>query len=143
VSAAEGGRGMDDAGRRAAKARLVEGMLHGQSWEDAVIASGLDLRRSAAYRLTQRVCVYGDRALEDHRHGHASKMHEPVRQWLEAYCRGAPGTPSRVVQATLRERFDLTVSITHLNRIRASLGIGRRPMGGGEKEGQAEDSPTA
>ena len=143
MSAAEGGRGMDDAGRRAAKARLVEGMLHGQSWEDAVIASGLDLRRSAAYRLTQRVCVYGDRALEDHRHGHASKMHEPVRQWLEAYCRGAPGTPSRVVQATLRERFDLTVSITHLNRIRASLGSGRRPMGGGEKEGQAEDSPTA
>ena len=33
---------MDDAGRRAAKARLVEGMLHGQAWEDAVIAAGLD-----------------------------------------------------------------------------------------------------
>jgi len=132
---------MDDAGRRAAKARLVEGMLHGQSWEDAVIASGLDLRRSAAYRLTQRVCVYGDRALEDHRHGHASKMHEPVRQWLEAYCRGAPGTPSRVVQATLRERFDLTVSVTHLNRIRASLGIGRR-VGRGGKGGHDGHGPA-
>ena len=134
---------MDDAQRRAAKARLVESMLHGQAWEDAVIASGLDLRRSAAYRLTQRVCVYGDRALDDHRHGHVSKMHEPVRQWLEAYCRGAPGTPSRLAQAALRDRFGLTVSITHLNRIRAGLGIGSRPMGGGEKEGQAEDSPTA
>ena len=50
---------MDDERRRAAKARLVEGMLRGQSWEDAVIASGLDLRRSAAYRLTQRVCLRG------------------------------------------------------------------------------------
>lgn len=128
---------MDDAGRRAAKARLVEGMLHGQSWEDAVLASGLDLRRSAAYRLTQRVCAYGDQALEDHRHGHVSKMHAPVRQWLEAYCRGAPGTSSRLVQAALRERFGLTVSITHLNRVRASLGIGSRARSGGEKEGHA------
>lgn len=134
---------MNDAGRRAAKARLVEGMLHGQPWEDAVIASGLNVRRSAAYRLTQRVCVYGDRALEDHRHGHVSKMHAPVRQWLEAYCRGAPGTPSRLVQAALRERCGLTVSITHLNRIRAGLGIGSRAMGGGEKEGHAGGRPTA
>jgi len=50
---------MDDEQRRAAKARLVEGMLQGQSWQDAVIASGLDLWRSGADRLTQRVCVYG------------------------------------------------------------------------------------
>ena len=115
---------MDDEWRRAAKARLVEGMLQGQPWEDAVIASGLNLGRSAAYGLTQRVCVYGEKALEDHRHGHVAKMHEPVRQWLEAYCRGAPGTPSRVVQAALRERFALSVSIGHLNRVRARLGLG-------------------
>jgi len=134
---------MDDLGRRAAKARLVEGMLRGQSWEDAVIASGLDVRRSAAYRLTQRVCVYGERALEDHRHGHVSKMQAPVRQWLEVYCRGVPGLSSRLVQAALRERFGFTVSITHLNRIRASLGIRSRATGGGGKEGQEGDSPTA
>lgn len=132
---------MDEAGRRAAKARLVEGMLHGQAWEDAVIAAGLDLRRSAAYRLTQRVCVYGDQALEDHRHGHVSKMHEPVRQWLEAYCRRAPDTPSRQVQAALHERFGFTVSITHLNRVRASLGIGRR-AGRGGKDGHDEHGPA-
>jgi transposase len=127
---------MDDAERRAAKARLVEGMLNGQAWEAAVRASGLDLRRSAAYRLTQRVCAYGNEALADHRHGHVSKMHAPVRQWLEAYCRGAPGTPSRMVQAALWEQFGLAVSITHLNRVRASLGIGRR-VGRGGKEGPA------
>ncbi len=128
---------MDDGERRAAKALLVEGMLRGQSWEDAVTASGLGLRRSAAYRLTRRACVYGDGALEDHRHGHVAKMHAPVRQWLEAYCRRAPGISSRLVQAALRERFGVTVSITHLNRVRASLGIGRRPTGGGGKEGGA------
>ena len=47
---------MDDEQRRAAKARLVAGMLQGQSWQDAVIASGLDLWRSGADRLTQ--CVH-------------------------------------------------------------------------------------
>lgn len=126
----------DEEWRRAAKARLVEGMLQGQPWEDAVIASGLNLGRSAAYALTQRVCVYGEKALEDQRHGHVAKLHEPVRQWLEAYCRGAPGTPSRVVQAALHERFALTVSIGHLNRVRARLGLGSGLGRGGEKEGQ-------
>ena len=48
---------MDDEWQRAAKARLVDGMLRGESWQDAVIASGLNLGRSGAYRLTWRVCV--------------------------------------------------------------------------------------
>ncbi len=121
---------MDTAERRAAKARLVESMLRGQSWEDAVSASGLTLGRSGAYRLTWRACVYGEEALADHRQGHVSKMHAPVRAWLEASCRAAPGTPSRVVQAALREHFDLRVSVTHLNRLRASLGLGSRGRGG-------------
>ncbi len=121
---------MDTAERRAAKARLVESMLQGQPWEDAIIASGLSLGRSGAYRVTWRACVYGEEALADHRHGHVSKMHAPIREWLEASCRAAPGTPSRVVQAALQDRFGLRVSVTHLNRFRAALGLGRRGRGG-------------
>ena len=129
---------MDDEWQRGAKARLVEGMLRGQPWEDAVSAAGLTLRRSAAYRLTQRVCLFGEPALQDQRHGHVAKMHEPVRQWLVTYCRGAPGTPSRIVQEALRERFGVRVSIGHLNRVRAALGVGSRLGRGGEKDqGQA------
>jgi len=124
---------MDTDERRAAKARLVEGMLWGVSWQDAVMASGLNLGRSGAYRVTWRACVYGEEALADHRHGHVSKMHVPVREWLEASCRAAPGTPSRVVQAALQDRFGLRVSVTHLNRLRASLGLSSR--GGGGKGG--------
>ncbi|HZS91848.1 MAG TPA: hypothetical protein VFE42_30740, partial [Chloroflexota bacterium] len=55
---------------REAKARLVDGMLAGESWQDAVLAAGLNLSRSGAYRLTWRACVRGEEALEDHRHGH-------------------------------------------------------------------------
>jgi transposase len=118
---------------REAKVRLVEGMLQGESWQDAVIAAGLALSRSGAYRLTWRVCVRGDAALEDQRHGHVGKMQPPLVEWLEAYCRAAPQTPSRVVQAALQERFGVRVSISHLNRLRAARGLSRRA--GGEKGG--------
>ena len=124
---------MDSAQRRAAKARLVEGMLQGQPWAEAAHAAGVATSRSSAYRLTRRVCAYGEGALADGRHGHVAKMHPVVRQWLDEYCRGAPGTPSRVVQAALQEHVGLRVSITHLNRVRAALGLGSRRGGGGEK----------
>ena len=134
---------MDDDWQRAAKARLVADMLQGAPWEDAVLASGLSVRRSAAYQLTRRVCSVGDRALQDQRHGHVSKMREPVRQWLEAFCRESPGTSSRVVQAALRERFRLTVSIGHLNRVRANLGVGSGLGSGGEKGAGAGEPGAA
>ena len=124
---------MDHEWQRAAKARLVDGMLRGESWQDAVIASGLNLGRSGAYRLTWRVCVQGETALDDHRQGHVSKMHPAVVTWLEASCRAAPGTSSRVVQAALQERFGLMVSIGHLNRVRATLGVGSGLGRGGKR----------
>src|SRR5690348_7113464 len=105
---------------RAATARLVEGMLHGASWQDAVLASGLTLSRSGAYRLTWRVCVRGEEALEDHRQGHVSTMHPQVLAWVEATCRQTPGITSRVVQMAVQERFGVRVSSSHLNRLRAA-----------------------
>jgi transposase len=116
---------------REAKARLVEGMLRGESWQEAVLASGLCLSRSGAYRLTQRVCMRGEEALEEHRQGHVSKMHPPIVAWLEATCRQTPGLTSRAVQRAVQERFGVRVSISHLNRLRAARGLSRR-AGGGE-----------
>jgi transposase len=121
---------------REAKARLVEGMLRGESWQDAVIAAGLLLSRSGAYRLTARFCVRGEEALEDHRQGHVSKMQPHVAAWLEETCRAAPQTPTRVVQAALHERFGVRVSLSHLNRVRAARGLSRR--GGGGKGGPGD-----
>jgi len=126
--------------RRAAKARLVATMIHGQSWRDAVEASGLQISRTTAYRLRQSVRAQGEFSLDERRHGHASKLRAPVQGWLGAYCRGAPSTSSHVVQAMLRERFGLSVSVRHLNRIRAALGVSRVPphrakQGGGKMWG--------
>lgn len=111
------------------KARLIAGMLQGQSWSEAAPVAGYPLRRSGAYRLLHEVRVRGDAALRDGRHGHPSKIRGPIRQWLEAYCRGAPHAASPAVRAALHAQFGLTVSVSQINRVRAALGLGRSAEG--------------
>ena len=65
----------------------------------------------------------GETALLDGRHGHPSKLRGEARTFLEEYCRGAPHTPSSVIQTLLQERFDRRVSVSQINRIRAVLGV--------------------
>src|SRR5437016_2457558 len=106
---------MDETERQEAKAKLATAMLSGCPWEAAATWAGVPTSRSPAYRLRQAFSAGGTEALRDGRHGHPSKLRAPVRQWLEEYCRGAPGTSSRVVQAALQERFGVRVTIGHLN----------------------------
>jgi transposase len=136
---------MDRDARRAARVRLVEAMRQGKPWHEAAAAAGLAVGRSTAYRLRRRAQAEGLGALEDRRHGHPSKLRAPVRAWLEGYCRGRPGRPappSHAVQAALRERFGLRVSVGHLNAVRAALGLGR-PRGAGGNGPAAAARPPA
>ncbi|MDP9352804.1 MAG: helix-turn-helix domain-containing protein [Chloroflexota bacterium] len=66
----------------------------------------------------------GDAALEERRHGHPHKVTPSVREWLIECCRGTPDLPGRVLRDEIEERFGVTVSITHINRVRAELGMG-------------------
>ncbi len=125
---------MEDDRRRAAKARLIVRMLHGHSWQEAAATAGLQTSRSATYRLLQKVRLQGEVALRDGRHGHPTKVRGSVREWLEAYCRGTPDTSGRAVQAALLDRFGFTMSVTHINRVRATLGLSRRARAGGETQ---------
>jgi len=88
--------------------------------------AGVQIGREASYQLLRNVRVRGEAALQDGRHGHPAKLREPVQEFLETTCRQAPQTPSHVVQAALQERFGILISIGHLNRVRAKLGLGRR-----------------
>ncbi len=124
---------MERAERQRAKAQLVTNMAQGQSWREAAAGAGLAIRRSAAYRLVQRARSEGAAALEDHRHGHPSKLSAPVQQWLVATCRAAPGQTGRMLQAALEARFGLRVSVGHLNALRAQWDL-RRPSTGAEKK---------
>ena len=119
--------------RHRARLRLVSGMARGEPWREAAERAGCPTSRSTAYRLLRAVRAEGKGALAERRHGHASKVRQPVKDWLVTHCQAHPGTPSSALRAELRARFGLAVSISQLNRVRATLGIGNRPQGVGGK----------
>ena len=127
---------MDRAAHRAAKAQLVAQMEAGQSWQAAAASVGLQTSRATAYRLLRRVRTEGAVALDDQRHGHPTKVRQPVRDWLAAFCRAAPTSTGRTIQAALLERFGLAISVSQVNRLRAALGVSRPAPGAGEKSAE-------
>jgi transposase len=124
---------MDRTAQRAAKAQLVAQMQAGQSWYEGATTAGIQISRASAYRLLHRVRIEGATALDDQRHGHPTKLRQPVRDWLAAFCRAAPASAGHTVQAALFEQFGLEVSVSQINRLRAALGVRRPVSGAGEK----------
>ena len=118
---------MDKEQRRVAKAQLVAGMQTGQAWQTAAAQAGLQISQSNAYRLWLAVRQHGEMALQDGWHGHPIKLRGEARTFLEDACREAPSTPSSTIQAVLRERFELSMSISQINRVRAALGVSNHP----------------
>lgn len=124
---------MDNEERRRRKAQLVASMLEGERWDEAADAAGLKTSQTAAYRLLRLVRTEGDAALEERRHGHPHKVTPSVREWLTARCRGTPDLAGRVLGAEIEERFGVGVSLTHINRVRAELGVRNTSRVRGEK----------
>ena len=120
------GKEMDKEQYHAAKVRLVAQMQAGQSWQVAAATAGVQTSQSTAYRLVQVVQKLGEAALQDGRHGHPIKLRGEARTLLQERCQQAPQTPSSTIQDALRERFDLHVSISQINRVRAALGVSNR-----------------
>src|SRR5215472_6867418 len=126
---------MEAAAYRAAKMQVVEQMLQGQPWHEAVVAAGLRISRSTAYHLLKRVRTEGEAALTDGRHGHPTKLRPPVRQWLEGYWQDRPGATCQEAQVALEGQFGVRVSQSHLSRVRTVLGVTSHLQGAGEKGG--------
>jgi transposase len=112
--------------RQVAREQLVTAMSEGQSWQQVSAGSPVTLKRAMAYRLLRAVRTKGNIALQDGRHGHPSKFRGEIRTFLEASCRETPSTPSSDIQTQLQERFDVRVSISQINRVRAALGVSNR-----------------
>ncbi len=49
-----------------------------------------------------------------------------VRALLIEVCQATPSISSPVVQQAIQERFGLCISVSQLNRVRASLGLSRK-----------------
>jgi transposase len=110
-----------------AKASLVFSMQEGHSWQVAEALAEVQISQSNAYRLWRAFRQHGETALTDGRHGHPCKLRGAARAFLEERCRQAPQTPSSTIQLELQERFDLHVSVSQINRVRAALGISNHP----------------
>lgn len=107
----------------AARLKVVEAMEQGLPWHEAVERSGLQISQATAYRLRQRMRQGGEQALREGRHGHPIKLRGQARTFLDETCRQTPHTPSHEIQAQLAERFSLQVSVSQINRVRATLGV--------------------
>jgi len=126
---------MESEQRQTTKKQMMVLMQEGYPWQEAASRAGIDISRSTAYRWFQQFRTQGEAALHDGRHGHIAKMHQPIREWLEARCRQEPSLPSSSLQKELNAHFGVLVSITHLNRIRAAQGLERQPARMEKKSG--------
>jgi transposase len=124
---------MEAAAYRAAKIQVVDLMLQGQPWHEAVAAAGLRISRSTAYHLLKRVRTEGQAALADGRHGHPTKLRAPLRHWLKKYWHDHQEATCGEAQAALEACFGVRVSQSHLSRVRSALGVTRHSQGAGEK----------
>lgn len=109
--------------RRLAKQQFLQGMFAGLSWHAAAARAGLPIKRSAAYLLWRRFHLEGEAALDDHRQGHPAKVRPAVRAWIIQACQADPTRPSHDLQAALQTQFGHTISIGHLNAVRAALDL--------------------
>jgi transposase len=116
---------MKDHAERPARIQLVESMLAGQPWQEAVAQSQLNVSRSTAYRLAQlaRSPDLAPLAFLDGRHGHAYKLTEKVQAWLVETCTKDPQISSSQVRADLLTIFGVKVSVGYINQVRMRHGI--------------------
>lgn len=112
-----------------ARVQVVEAMEQGLPWHEAARLAGLQISQSTAYRLRQRMRQGGEQALREGRHGHPIKLRGEVRTFLEETCRQDPATPSHEIQTRLAQQFSLQVSVSQINRVRATLGVSNPPQG--------------
>src|SRR5689334_11029222 len=107
--------------RQAAKREIVRQVQQGTTASVARIASAVPMPRTTIYRLLKRVQSEGEKALTDGRHGHPVKLHGEVLAFVKEHCQSHPFAPSSALQRLLSERFNLSVSVSQLNRVRAAL----------------------
>ncbi len=116
-----------------ARVQVAQAMEQGLSWQEAAKRAGLEISQSTAYRLRQRMRQGGEQALREGRHGHPIKLRGEVCHWLEQTCQRAPHTPSHVIQTQLAQRFSLQISVSQINRVRATLGVSNPPQSAKKK----------
>lgn len=113
--------------RQAARREIARQVEQGATASVARVCSAVPMHRTTVYRLLKRVQSDEEKAFVDGRHGHAIKLRGEVLTFLTERCQTISDLPSSALRCAIQERFSLTVSISQLNRVRASLGLTRKP----------------
>ncbi len=111
---------------RAAKKEMVKAVQQGISAKVTIDRCSALMHRTTVYRLLKRVQSEGEGALSDGRHGHPVKLRGEALALVREHCQTNSCVSSFVVQRLLQERFSLCMSVSQLNRVRASLGLSRK-----------------
>jgi transposase len=112
--------------RLAAKRELVRSVEEGMTAREARRRCLVPMHRTTVYRLLKRVEREGEQALAERRHGHSTKLCGEVLTFLLDYCQSHASATSREIQRLVAERFNLSVSVSQLNRVRAAHGLSRQ-----------------
>src|SRR5579859_1961000 len=103
-----------------ARRKLVQSVKEGMTAQEARRRCPVRMHRTTAYRLLKCVEREGEQALVEWRHGHPTKLCGEVLTFLLDYCQSHAFATSREIQCCVSERFDLSVSISQLSRVRAA-----------------------
>jgi transposase len=125
--------------RKAAKRHLIAQIDQGASVQQAMATIAIPIHRATVYHLLKRVHTEGETAFSDGRHGHPIKLRGEIRTFLIELCQVSPHTPSPHVQTALQERFGLIISVSQINRMRATLGLSNRSI---QREKSSEPLPS-
>jgi transposase len=114
--------------RQMARQEIVRQMELGATVAEAQRRYSVPMHRTTVYRLLKRVQSEGEQVLAERRHGHPVKLRGEALTFLKDHCQRAPSTSSSMVQRLLSERFGIVVSVSQLNRVRATHGLSRQLM---------------
>jgi transposase len=115
-------------GRERARREMIRYVEHGMTATQARQRCPILLHRTTVYRLLKRVQREGEQALAERRHGHPVKLRGEVLTFVTDHCQSHPSISSSTVQRLLSDRFGLAVSISQLNRVRATHGLSRQSV---------------
>jgi transposase len=113
--------------RQAGKRQIVSLVEQGASVKLARSQCEVPMHRSTVYRLLSRVQSKGEAGYTDGRHGHPIKLRGEVRAFLIECCQATSSLSGPQLQRLIQERFAVRLSVSQINRVRASLGLTYQP----------------
>ena len=107
------------------KKQIVESILAGNSYQEAIDAAEIRASDRSVYRWVDRYKEEGDEGLREGRRGVVWKVTDEIREWLVECCEERPALSASQLQQQLHEMFGVVVSISHINQIRINEGVSK------------------